>query len=255
MTILKHLTKPWREIVYPSGRNYFSSQPLYHSHRKRSKMKVSRTKVHFYIGILMLISTIILSAEPKQYVEAIEKGNYKAALNILIPLAEEGDINAQYNLGNIYGDIFNYLKVGYLKDKKKAFEWFEKAALQGHTEAQHSLGYMYFTGQGIKQDYQKSFEWELKAANLGHAEAQHGIAVAYEYGLGVPKDRKKAFDWFIKSAHNNYPSAQYSLATYYEYGVGTKQNLEEAIYWYKKTALNGDSESQFILKQKGVKLP
>ena len=28
IAIIKCITKPWREIVYPSGQNYFSSQTL-----------------------------------------------------------------------------------------------------------------------------------------------------------------------------------------------------------------------------------
>jgi len=32
---LNYITKPWKEIVYPSGQNYFSSQPLSRTLRDR----------------------------------------------------------------------------------------------------------------------------------------------------------------------------------------------------------------------------
>ena len=46
-----------------------------------------------------------------------------------------GQVDAQYNLGVAYYN--GSCDVNY----KKAFEWYEKAAKQGHAEAQHRSGY------------------------------------------------------------------------------------------------------------------
>jgi uncharacterized protein len=54
----------------------------------------------------------------------------------------------------------------------KAFHWFQKAADQGHAEAQYNLGFCYDKGVGVAQSFVKAFHWFQKAANQGHAEAQ-----------------------------------------------------------------------------------
>jgi TPR repeat protein len=48
--------------------------------------------------------------------------------------AEQGDADAQYNLGNCY-----ILGMGVAQDKAKAAEWYRKAAEQGHEGAQKRL--------------------------------------------------------------------------------------------------------------------
>ena len=41
----------------------------------------------------------------------------------------------------------------------EAFKYCKKLAEEGITEAQFNLGFMYYSGQGVKQDYFKAFEW------------------------------------------------------------------------------------------------
>ena len=61
--------------------------------------------------------------------------------------AEQGDAEAQYNLGKCYdnGD-------GVKEDKKEAAKWYRKAAEQGDAEAQYNLGCCYDNGDGVKED-------------------------------------------------------------------------------------------------------
>jgi len=86
-------------------------------------------------------------------VSAYDKGDYQRALSIWLPLAEDGDHNAQFNVALIY---FNGLAVD--KDEHLAFEWFSKAADAGYLKAQSILGTMYFHGQGVTQDDHPSHE-------------------------------------------------------------------------------------------------
>ena len=60
--------------------------------------------------------------------------NYKKAIEWFEKAAEQGDADAQYNLGVMYYDGQG-VDVNY----KKAFECYEKAAEQGHAQAQHNL--------------------------------------------------------------------------------------------------------------------
>ena len=62
-------------------------------------------------------------------------------------LSEQGNAEAQFNLGLIY-----YLGDGIPRDYKEAVKWYTKAAEQGNADAQYNLGVMYYIGEGITQD-------------------------------------------------------------------------------------------------------
>jgi TPR repeat protein len=63
-------------------------------------------------------------------------------------LAEEGDSEAQFDLGYVYeeGD-------GVPQDDAEAARWYRKAAEQGNADAQFNLGYMHREGRGVPQDF------------------------------------------------------------------------------------------------------
>merc|ERR1712039_89430 len=74
-------------------------------------------------------------------------------------MAEDGDVDAQFNLGNHYrsGRIVR-------QDYKEAVKWLTRAAKQGHALAQSNLGYMYLTGEGVEPDIVRGVAWNKKAA-------------------------------------------------------------------------------------------
>lgn len=51
-----------------------------------------------------------------------------------------------------------------------------------------------------------------RAANQGHADAQNNLAMLYESGAGVTLDRAAALRWFTKSAEAGVAMARYNLA-------------------------------------------
>ena len=55
-------------------------------------------------------------------------------------------------------------------------KWFEKAAKQGHAEAQCCLAGLYIQGLGVKQDIMNAKKWFEKAAKQDHAEATEFLA-------------------------------------------------------------------------------
>ena len=65
---------------------------------------------------------------------AYNNGDYATALKEWKPLAEEGDVDAQYYLGVLYdnGD-------GVPQDYKEAVRWYTLAAKQGDVDAQYNL--------------------------------------------------------------------------------------------------------------------
>ncbi len=91
---------------------------------------------------------------------AYQRGDYATVVRELRPLAEQGDANAQNNLGNMY----DYGQ-GVPRDDAKAVKWYRKAAEQGNAGAQYNLGVMYGNGQGVPQDYAQAHMWYNLAAS------------------------------------------------------------------------------------------
>jgi len=96
------------------------------------------------------------------------KGDYEAAYEEWLPLAELGDVEAQFNLGVMYDE-----GAGVDKDLATAAGWYRKAAEKGFVDAQSNLGMMYYHGQGVPCDYRKASTWFRKAASQGDEEASY----------------------------------------------------------------------------------
>ena len=62
------------------------------------------------------------------------------------------------------------------EDKAEAVKWFRKAAEQGHSDAQNSLGYCYYNGEGVEEDKAEAVQWFRKAAEQGHHAATLQLA-------------------------------------------------------------------------------
>tara|TARA_Y100001934_G_scaffold274528_1_gene367078 strand:- start:1193 stop:1423 length:231 start_codon:yes stop_codon:yes gene_type:complete len=60
-----------------------------------------------------------------------------------------------------------------------AFEWFSKAAEQGHPKAQHAVGTYLEEGKGTKSDYGAAAEWYRRAGAQGDAKAERNLGVLY----------------------------------------------------------------------------
>ncbi|AKX55707.1 hypothetical protein AKN90_08305 [Thiopseudomonas alkaliphila] len=83
-------------------------------------------------------------------------------LNYCTRLAEQGDADAQYQLGW-------YFESRPEPDLNQAIHWFEQASLQGHATAQWRLGLLFFHGQGVPSNKVQSFI-VLKMASINGEE-------------------------------------------------------------------------------------
>ena len=91
---------------------------------------------------------------------ADQRGDYATALREWRPLAEQGNAEAQYNLGNMYRK-----GLGVPQDYGEAVQWYRKAAERENAKAQLFLGNMYFFGQGVSKDYVQAYMWYILAAS------------------------------------------------------------------------------------------
>ena len=126
---------------------------------------------------------------------AMQRGDFKTALNELRPLAAKNDPNAQFLLGMLYDS-----GKGVAQDQAVAAKWYRKAAEQKHLIAQLFLGVMFYSGQGVKQDYKEAARWLRTPAASGNDEAQFYLGSMYANGNGVKKDEAEAIRWLEKSA-------------------------------------------------------
>lgn len=95
---------------------------------------------------------------------AYDRADYRTALNVWLPQAQEGDKEAQTYVGEIYEK-----GLGLPPDYGVAIAWYRQAAAQGHTRAQINLGYLYEKGLGIEKDPTQALYWYRQASGLQEA--------------------------------------------------------------------------------------
>ena len=116
-------------------------------------------------------------------------------IDALRALAEQGDAEAQRNLGIMYDN-----GQGVPQDYAEAARWFRLAADQGVASAQFNLGVMYDDGRGVPQDDVQAVRWYRLAADQGDARAQNELGFMYTLGEGVPQDYVQAHMWLNLAA-------------------------------------------------------
>jgi len=125
---------------------------------------------------------------------AYRRGDYDTAFRETLPLAEQGQAEAQLRLFFMYSD-----GQGVAVDHSEAVKWVRRAAEQGLAEAQLRLGIMYDLGRRVPRDSAEAAKWYRRAAEQGHPQAQFSLASMYSVGEGVGQDYVLAYMWCILS--------------------------------------------------------
>ena len=90
----------------------------------------------------------------------------------LLAKAEQGDVEAQYQLGRFYM---------HRNDWVAAIPWYERAAAQGHAKAQNNAGVAYMEGRGVAVDYDKGCDYLTAAhAQLQTAHSAENVQMCQE---------------------------------------------------------------------------
>lgn len=128
--------------------------------------------------------------------KAYQAGQYDRAHELWQPLAENGDIRAQYAIGRLYEK-----GRGVERNLETAISWYRKAAERGHADSEYRIAVGYAYGLGVKRDEAEGLSWLRRAANHGQKRAQKVLAQAYEEGrLGLNADPERARYWYDKAA-------------------------------------------------------
>ena len=191
------------------------------------------------ISVVMPLAYAATYEEGKQ---AYLEKDYERALEILKPLAEQGNSQAQITMGLMYD--YGH---GVPKDAAESIRWYRMAAEQGVPLVQHDLGVKYFQGQGVKQNYQEAAKWWEMSANAGVADSQFNLGLMYYRGIGIDKDFQRASTLFEQAANQGHGNAQYSLAVMYAFGQSKPKDYNKALEWFRKSAAQGVAQAQFNL--------
>ena len=158
---------------------------------------------------LLLALTIGFAAFPasaqnvKAGIEAWQKGDSAGAVKIWQPLAEKGDADAAFNLGQAYR-----LGKGVPLDLAQAQGWLEKAARKGHVDAAATLGLLLFqNGNRVS-----GMRWLKGAAEAGEARALLMVGTAMYNGDEVPRDPVTAYAYVSRAAAQGLAPAKATLA-------------------------------------------
>lgn len=136
-------------------------------------------------------------------IEAWQKGDTADAVAIWRPLAEKGDADAAFNLGQAYR-----LGRGVKLDLAQAQTWLERAARKGHVDAQATLGLLLFQNG----NRMAAMRWLNGAAEAGEPRALLMVGTALYNGDGVPRDPVKAYAYVSRAAAQGLAPAKATLA-------------------------------------------
>ena len=139
----------------------------------------------------------------KAGVEAWQKGDHAGAVAIWRNLAEKGDADAAFNLGQAYR-----LGRGVSADSAQAKKWFEAAANKGHVDAQVSLGLLLFDSG----DRGTAMSWLQRAADKGEPRALLVVGTALFNGDGLKQDPTLGYAYVSRAAAQGLAPAKSTLA-------------------------------------------
>lgn len=172
--------------------------------------------------------------------------------------AEQGDPQAQANLGGMYEEGIGIIQQDYVE----AVKWYEKAANQGHVGAQYYLGILYEEGKGVSKNINKAKELYGEACkNAGggvscddyqrvknqNINSSGNIFIQILNDLESDIDLKFHYDIdeneFTRSERKTVNDAeQGDVESMFKaaYVYGSHSDVKKMFYWLKQASLNGN---------------
>ena len=157
-------------------------------------------------GILAAATMLSLAppalADVKAGVDAWQQGDYDKAVTLWRPLAQTGDPDAQFNMGQA-----NKLGRGVKADMGAALDWYRKAAAQGHVRAEDNLGLLMFQ-QGERAS---ALPYLQRSAARGEPRAQYIVGTALFNGDLATKNWPRAYALMSRASAAGLAQATASL--------------------------------------------
>lgn len=191
-------------------------------------------------GLLALLALLMLAAPPASAdfaagIKAYDAEDDVAALRELLPLADAGNIEAQFKVGRIY-----YRNKAVPRDIEKSILYYKRAASAGFVLAQYNLGNVLIKEKGPNKSVADGIKWLDRAAASGYLPAMFNLGVYHDFGEFMPIDYRTALLWYRRAAEKNYATAQLNLGLLYISGRGTKRDYVEGFKWLFIAKENGE---------------
>ena len=124
---------------------------MYSSHRSKSLGLAGSSAL---LAAAILFARVVIAGPFEDGVAAYQRGDYETAYRLFSPLAEQGHVTAQFNLGVLFEN-----GLGVAQDYAEAARWYMKAAEQGDEEAQYNVAVLYEKGTGLSLDLERARYW------------------------------------------------------------------------------------------------
>jgi len=141
-------------------------------------------KMRSFLFVLLSVSVLLPATS-----------NANGLFDFQMKLAEKGNAEAQYKVGEMYETGF-----GVKKDMVEADKWINKAASKGHETATFKLLYWDVEKNGVTATNKDQVEALKVKAGDNNEQAQYYLGKMYARGVGVKKDPNKAISWLNKAA-------------------------------------------------------
>ncbi len=183
---------------------------------------------------------------------AFESFNYAEAFELLLPLAQTGNLKAQIMVAYMYG-----VGQGVEMDISEAVKWYLPSAEQGDVVAQNNLGTFL-----LSENLDEAIKWLLVAAEQNFPFAQKTLGDVYSGVLNLStnekdKDYIKAFHWYNKANKQGFCVSDaegfriscHKLGEMYSIGQGVVKDEKKALEYYQLAASMGYEPSQKVLAE------
>lgn len=112
------------------------------------------------LAAAILLASPALAGPLEDGINAFDAGEFRRAMELLLPVAEEGAAEAQFYVGQMHD-----FGRGVVQDDWRALEWYDRAARLGHGGAQFGVARMFDSGESIPQQFVESYAWASVAAD------------------------------------------------------------------------------------------
>ncbi len=158
-------------------------------------------------------------------------GEDPSALTWMTKAANQGDDEAQYQLGQYY-ESGRYID----RDPAQAAQWYGKAADHGNIRATVALADLYLDGNQVSPDIDRALELYRKAAEADDEKAEVVLGGIYYDGKVAPKDYAQAAKYYEMATHHCNHAAEFRLGYLYQTGQGVGHDDARAAGLYGQSA-------------------
>jgi TPR repeat protein len=167
-------------------------------------------------------------------IAAYNKGDYALAFHLLQSAANQGDSDAEVNLGYMYarGQAVQ-------ADQAEALRLYRLSAESGNGEGMNAIAYKYTFGTGVPVDMKMAVRWYCRAIGLGNPRALTNLGSLHAKGQGIAVDMDEAVDLWHQAAAMGHANAMFDLGVTLVQMIGTPSHETEGKAWIIRAAQLG----------------